>query len=648
MKTFFKAAVLSLLLSLCLTDANATHIVGGEMTYQYLGDTTFSGTLCRIYKMSLSIYEDCINGAPEAIAEDNPAYIGIFSTHISPSDNYAYIDTSVQFTTAVSVPANFTNACVKNVPPTCLIKKTFIKTYYLPVNASGYTLTYQRCCRNGVIRNIYRPGQSGSTYFGVIPPPPVKNNSAVFKNYPPQIICLNNPLIYDHSATDADGDSLSYGFATALNGASDPNSSKPYPTRPPYTDSVQYLNPFSARAPISAYPAIHIDPVTGIITGTPNQLGRYLVAIYCSEYRDGILINTVVREFQFVVTDCSKTVVADIPQFSTDPNTFIVDCKDYTIHFVNTSSGGFAYLWSFGVPGSSTDMSNEFEPTYTYPDTGTFSVKLLVNPSTTCPDSITRFVKVYPKFIAAFTDSGRLCPGVPISFTDLSTATIKPINYWKWVFGDGDSSAAENPEHAYKYGGTYNVILMSQNAKNCADTAVRQIIVDQFKPLAGNDTVIVKGEMVQFNATGGLDYTWSPPDHLNSTDVYNPTGYFPDTGTYVYYVHVSSTYGCSGDDTVKVFAVSHASFLVPSAFTPNGDGKNDYFRPIAVGYKGLHYFRVYNRWGQEVYYTTSFETGWDGTFNGKKADIGTYFWEISYTDRLGKDGFLKGDVELLR
>jgi len=641
MKASIKSALLLFFLSLSFFDAKGTHIVGGEMTYQYLGDTTISFSIYQKYKVSLSIYEDCINGSPEAIAEDNPAYFGVFSP------TYSEIDTNIYFTTALSVPANFSNSCVTHTPATCLIKKTFNKTYYLPINSTGYLVAYQRCCRNSVIRNIERPGESGSTYYCTIPPAPYDNNSAVFKNYPPQIICINNPLIYDNSATDADGDSLSYGFIAALDGATDPSNSKPYPSPPPY-DSVTYLSAWSSQNPISGYPAIRIDPVTGLITGTPNQTGRFLVAVYCNEYRNGVLINTIVREFQFVVTDCSKTVVADIPQYSSDPNTFIVDCADYTVHFVNTSTGGFSYIWNFGLQGSAGDTSDEFEPVFTYPDTGTFAVKLVVNPGSTCPDSITRLVKIYPKFIAAFSDSGRFCPGLPISFTDLSTATIKPITYWKWVFGDGDSSLAENPTHSYQYGGTYNVMLMSQNIKDCADTAVRQVLIDNFKPFAGNDTVIVKGETVQFNATGGLEYTWSPSDNLSNAFVNNPIGYFPDTGHFSYYVHVASSYGCTGDDTMQVFVVNQATFVVPSAFTPNGDGKNDYFRPIAVGYRGLNYFRVYNRWGQEVYYSKSFETGWDGTYNNKKADLGTYFWEVSFTDRYGKEGFLKGDVELLR
>ena len=315
---------------------------------------------------------------------------------------------------------------------------------------------------------------------------------------------------------------------------------------------------------------------------------------------------------------------------------------------MNTSTGGFSYHWDFGVPGTDADTSDDFEPTFTYPDTGVYTVKLIVNPRSTCPDSISRLVKVYPVFYAAFSDSGQFCPGAPIYFKDQSAATIKPITYWKWNFGNGDSSFAQNPVYNYLYGGTYNVTLISENVRDCIDTAVRQVIIDNFKPFAGNDTFIVKGEEILFDATGGTQYAWTPGTNLSDTSIYDPLGIYPDTGTFVYYVHVISPYGCSGEDTIKVTVVNQAAFFVPNAFSPDGDGLNDIFRPVAVGYRAMNYFRVFNRWGQQVFFSNSLEQGWDGTYKGVKAEMGTYYWEMSYTDRFGMKAFLKGDVTLVR
>jgi len=648
-----KVFILLLLFSFCSQEMKASHIVGGEMTYQHLGDTILGGVICQKYQVNLSIYEDCITGSPGAILQDNPAFLAVY---MGPGFDSLVQEDSVGFSSAQSVPTGFSNACVTNIPKTCLIKKTFTKIYFLPPNATGYMVSYQRCCRNPDIGNILNASSTGSTFFCIIPSPPLLNNSAVFKYFPPQIICLANPLFYDHSASDTDGDSLSYEFCTSVNccTACCPNNVKPWPPGPPdiaaptYYDAVQYMPGFTSADPINGYPVIQIDPVTGMITGTPNTVGRYLVTVCCHEWRDGIMINTIKREFQFVVTPCTKVVVADMPQFSTDLNTYIVDCADYTVNFQNTSKGGFSYHWDFGVPGAPQDTSDQFEPTFTYPDTGTFTVKLVVNPHSTCPDSIFRFVKVYPKFRANYSDSGAQCPGSPVYFKDLSSSTLKPITYWKWYFGDGDSSFAENPVYTYKTPGIYNVALISENIRSCIDTFVSQVVIDNFVPFAGDDTAIVKGESILFNATGGVKFTWSPPANLSDTSIYNPTGYFPDTGHFTYYVHVVSAYGCTGLDSVKVDVVNQAAFVVPSAFTPNGDGKNDIFRPLAVGYKNLNYFRIFNRWGQEVYYSATLEVGWDGTYKNKDAEMGTYFWEISFNDRFGKKGFMKGDVTLVR
>jgi gliding motility-associated-like protein len=411
---------------------------------------------------------------------------------------------------------------------------------------------------------------------------------------------------------------------------------------------VKYLAPFNAMTPITGFPPIQIDPTSGLITGTPNRLGRYLVTVCCTEWRDGIAINVSRREFQFVVTDCSKVVVADMPQLSDAPNTFVVNCMDYTVQFINTSKGGFSYQWDFGVPETTTDTSTAFEPRFVYPDTGTFMVKLVVNPGSTCPDSITRMVKIYPKFNSAFADSGHQCPGFPIMFEDMSTATIKPIIFWKWTFGDGDSSFEQNPVHTFPRGGTYNVTLISGNIKNCRDTAVRPIVIQNFQPNAGDDTIIVKGEHILFDAQGGVIYRWSPGTNLDDTSIRTPLGYYPDTGTFTYSLFVESAYGCIGYDTITVMVSNQASFFVPNAFTPNGDGLNDLFRPIAVGYKGITYFRVFNRWGEAVYNSDNLEAGWNGTYKGISGEMGVYFWEIKFTDRFGKEGTMKGDVTLIR
>ncbi|MEZ5016005.1 MAG: PKD domain-containing protein [Flavipsychrobacter sp.] len=640
-----KGLLLLLFVTLGVTHlASASHMVGADFTYECLGNNR--------YRINLVIYQDCLRGQANAIAEDVPAYIGIFdlSGNIANSgiDSIGQNDLTGRVE-AVLVPPNFKNSCINNPPPICLRKVTFSKVYTLAPSAEGYRIVYVRCCRNASILNINSPNSTGGTYFCTIPPfdEAPCNSSAVFKNFPPQIICINNPLVYDHSATDTDGDSLSYEFCDTYPGGA-LRDAKPLPSPflpSPISFAPGYTAGFSATRPMGGNPVVQINPVTGMITGTPNVQGRFIVTVCCHEWRNGVRINTTRREFQFEVTNCSKAVVADIPQLSDEINTYIVECKSREVLFLNKSIGGFSYLWDFGVPGAT---STEFQPIFVYPDTGTYTVKLTVNANSTCPDSISRFVKVYPSFKADFSFDGLLCPKADIDFMDLSDATFKPITDWNWSFGDGNFSTLPNPKHAYQVGGTYPVQLISKTIRGCMDTITQNVTIDEFVPFAGNDTIIVKGESINFVASGGDQYLWTPGDNLNFVNIRNPRGAYPDTGRYNYTVFIKSNEGCEDTDDINVWVVNQASLFVPSGFTPNGDGLNDLLRPINVGYSKLNYFRVFNRWGELVYSTDKINAGWDGYYKGEKAEIGTYFWLLSIQDRFGKDQTVKGDATLIR
>lgn len=616
--------------------AQASHIVGGELTYACEGNNT--------YLITLTLYRDCLDGQQEALRDDVPAYLGIFS--LDPSSNLRIVDTTLRPSVDMIIDHGFTNECIDNIPTVCLNKLVFTKRVTLPPNAAGYRVVYTRCCRNASVINIRNPQETGATYTCTIPPPvgQLCNNSASFiDTKPPQIICINNPFTYDHKARDIDGDSLSYEFCNAYSGGS-PDNAKPTPNSLP-PQNVQYQSPYTASRPMLGNPLIRINAITGMITGTPVSLGRFIVTVCCHEWRNGQIINTVQREFQYVVTDCSKKIVAKIPEYSDEQNTYIVECKSRTVKFVNQSEGGKNYLWEFGVGGA---ISTEFEPTYTYPDTGVYMVKLIVDAGPTCVDSISKIVKIYPTFYANFDFSGDLCPNSEIKFVDKSTTTYPSVVAWDWNFKDGGTSTEQNPTHVFNVGGKYQVRLLSSSILGCKDSSVKEVFIDDSVPFAGNDTVIVKGEYVNFNASGGISYEWIPADLLTNPLIGNPSGFYPDTGRYNYVVKITSVQGCVSRDTMQVLVVNQSALFVPSAFSPNGDGLNDFLKPLGVGYSDVRFFRVFNRFGQMVFNGEDFTRGWDGTFKGRPADVGVYYWLLGVTDRFGKDAQMKGDVTLVR
>jgi len=167
---------------------------------------------------------------------------------------------------------------------------------------------------------------------------------------------------------------------------------------------------------------------------------------------------------------------------------------------------------------------------------------------------------------------------------------------------------------------------------------------------AGRDTTVIVGQPLQLSGSGGVRYLWTPNTGLNNPNIADPVAvYGQETDTVKYKLTVWDDANCpdSAFVTVTVFKTNPYVF-VPTAFTPNNDGRNDVIRPIAVGIEKINYFSIYNRWGERVFYTTANRAGWDGRVNGTPQASGVYVWMVSAVDYLGKPVFLKGTVTLIR
>ena len=274
--------------------------------------------------------------------------------------------------------------------------------------------------------------------------------------------------------SDPDGDSLAYKLCTPYHGGSMVTPAPNPPSAPPYT-LVSYASGYSYLNPLPANPAIAIDPSTGLLTGTPTLIGQYVVGVCVEEYRNGVLIGTHRRDFQFNVASCNKTTVAAIP-IPVVGDTSINECTGFTIHFGNNSIGATSYYWDFGVGHLTNDTSTVKFPTYIYPDTGTYRAMLIANPGTACSDTDFVTVKVYPVLEARF-GAMDACAKAALQFSDSSSSTMGSLTAWLWNFGDGNSSSNPNPSHIYTQGGIYPVTLTIENSVGCEATVSRNVTI---------------------------------------------------------------------------------------------------------------------------------------------------------------------------
>ncbi|MDB5202549.1 MAG: hypothetical protein JWQ27_1958 [Ferruginibacter sp.] len=168
---------------------------------------------------------------------------------------------------------------------------------------------------------------------------------------------------------------------------------------------------------------------------------------------------------------------------------------------------------------------------------------------------------------------------------------------------------------------------------------------------AGRDTIVAINQPLQLRATelgnsGVTSYTWSPVYGLNDPNIAMPVTTLDRDIQYV--VTGRTPLNCEGSDTINIKVYKGPDIYVPTAFTPNSDGRNDLLRAIAIGMKEYHYFRIYNRYGELIFATADFNKGWDGKYKGKEQNTGTFIWLAEAVDYRGNVIQRKGSTSIIR
>jgi gliding motility-associated-like protein len=561
---FFSIIALFVLLSSPIA-LLAKHIIGGDVTYEYVGD---AGPNSKKWRFTMKIYRDCNGGGAPF---DNDASISIYRG--TYSTNTLFDDFNINYLTKTRLIPD-TPQCVTQIPDVCVEEATYVFERTLPVSAVGqsYFIVYQRCCRNESISNIVNPGGVGATYMVELTQEAqlANNNSPVFKNFPPMVICNNFPLDFDHSAIDPEGDLLLYEFCAPFEGGGPivqgPDlfscfGAKPTPSCPPPFDNVAFIVPtYSPGAPMGGSPPVSIDQLSGQLNGTPNLVGQFVVGVCVKEFRGGQLLSTIKREFQFNVTNCTPDVFTKI---ETDSFAFYQDryqiksCGSKTVFFENLSGKQDfidSYRWEFDMLGNVVTDAQNWSPTFTFPDTGAYKGLLILNPNGgNCSDTALITVNIFPTVRADFSYDYDTCVAGPVMFTDLSTSE-GIVTSWKWNFGipGAPSSMQQNPSFLYPVPGNHPVTLFVVDENVCSDAETKVVSWFPAPPL-----IIIRpdsylgcapADIFFDNLSTPIDDTykieWTFGDGGTSSGVISPTHLYTEEGVYDVGVAITSPIGC--------------------------------------------------------------------------------------------------------
>jgi gliding motility-associated-like protein len=328
-------------------------------------------------------------------------------------------------------------------------------------------------------------------------------------------------------------------------------------------------------------------------------------------------------------------------------------CMGKPVRIINQSTNliGVINQWVWMVDGFT--VSTDQQPDLSTLAPGPHTVKLVVRSTIGCEsDPVTKTVIIdRAPAIDMTTEDGCLNQPVNFSGTQLDNATW--IVQWNWSFGDGATSNLQNPVHTYAQGGIMTTQLNVTGSNGCVSAdIIKTVSIGDISVRTIRDTTILPNIPFLLNTTwssvtaGTPSFSWTPSGGLDDPFHKSPNASITDDQIYI--VTATSPEGCLASDTVIVKVFKGSAVYVPTGFTPNGDGRNDYLRGLYIGIKKVHYFRVYNRWGQEIFSTTTLVNGWDGTIKGVKQQTGTFVWMLKAEDLAGKIYEMRGTSTLIR
>lgn len=554
-----------LIFALCLiisSSSFAGHIIGGEVYYDSLGND--------MYRVTFEVYRDCAG-----ITFDNPLEYTVFTSTGAIFSVYP-----IFLTVPDTLPLVYDDPCVTPPNDVCIERAVYVDTIMLPATPDGYYITYQRCCWANNILNILDPANWGLTITVAVPGTNLvgteDNNCARFTNYPPIVLCSNNTLTFDHSATDIDADSLVYSMCTpktidlgvgGINTVPNPEYAAPYA-------DVTWESGFSGVQPWGPGSNVTIDPQTGMMDITPGLIGTYVAGVCVEEYRNGLLINKKVRTFGYRVVTCDVELPIEVSLLGL--GSLVEDC----------SAAGFI------IERTNVDTA--------------FTVQILISGTATNG-----------------TDYNFLPSSITIP-AGVATDTISIFPYF-----DGLTEGSETVSFS---------IIVENPCENTFDTTTVFLTIQDYINLSISvgDSTNVCDETGEFGSVwcavqGGVqpyNYTWSPTAYANNDTIIFPA---TDLAPNLTYMNVFVTDVCGKSISSEEIPVyNQCPCQVPNVITMNDDDVNDAFIIRNIEDYDQVLVQIFNRWGNLVFEDEDYQNDWAGIdISGKPLEGGVYTYVVT-------------------
>lgn len=541
---------------LCSGIARATHLIGGELYYTYLG--------ADVYEITLKVYRDC-NPANNT---NNQGFDPTVSVAAYTTGGF-FVDSVQIFQGPISVvPPVGNDPCSTPPASICVEQCVYTGTMVLPAGTGGYVLSYQRCCRSPIVQNLFVPNDQGLTCTVTVPDVNIsgENSSPRFTSLPPIALCLGQNIVIPNPATDPDGDQLTYDLAAPYNGGST-ITPIPLPPGPPPYDAVTWNIGYSVSNMIDASPALAVDPGDGTITLTPTLQGSYVVGLRVKEFRAGVQLSEVIRDLRFDVVPCTillNSIIADQQASSL--------CSGLALDFENNSTNSSFYHWDFGVAGSTADTSAADEPSFTYPQAGTYTVTLVANPGWPCADTSTNIFSVANPVTVTFDRPPITCiDEQPVTLTASGDFTAAANVHWELGTGTAPSVDQQIAQATFPDLGTH-AVHVSVEENGCSASYTDSVTLHPRPiPRFAADSAGCIPLIAQFTdsslAWTPLRYVWEFGDGGTSTER-NPQHVYTDAGYFNVKLTIMSDSGCIATESllrpalVQVWPQPHAAFAV--------------------------------------------------------------------------------------